>query len=199
MKLDCLSAKYEGGGAGSISTGEGDPLGGVSYGTYQLSTAKGTVSAFVDWLQQRYDFGQDYGNLLAKNPPGSREFSADWLLLAQIDEQGFGNLQTEFVTPKYFDSACDEAWRRGIDCSALPDALKCVLFSNAIQHGAYWAGTLLAESYDADPAEWIRRVYNTKLSDPSWSEGSPDLRPGLFERWENEMADALYILGGGTC
>lgn len=28
MKLDCLSAKYEGGGPGTISTGEGDSGGG---------------------------------------------------------------------------------------------------------------------------------------------------------------------------
>ena len=196
MRLDVLSAKYEGGGPATISTGAGD-CGGVSMGTYQLSTSAGSVANFVLWLQQRSDFGRDYGNLLAKNPPGSMEFSADWLSLAETDVVGFGNLQTEFVTPRYYDAAVDEVWRRGVP-TELPDALKCVIFSNAIQHGPYNAGELVADSYDADPAVWITKIYDTKINDPDWSSGAPSLRPGLFARWENEKQDALTLLAGGT-
>ena len=51
MRIGILSEKYEGGGPATVSTGEGDPLGGVSYGTYQLATNTGSAAAFVEWLQ----------------------------------------------------------------------------------------------------------------------------------------------------
>ena len=193
MRLGTLSEKYEGGGPGTVSTGDGDS-GGVSYGTYQLATNTGSAAAFVEWLQERSDYGKGYGDLLAQAEPGGLEFSRYWTYLADTDPEGFAALQDEFVKPRYYDAACEVAKQRGVDTDSMPEALKCVLFSNAIQHGAYWAGVLLADSYSADPAQWIRNVYNTKLTDPSWSDGAPSLRPGLFSRWENERDDAIALL-----
>lgn len=196
VRIGALSEKYEGGGPSTISTGTGDS-GGVSYGTYQLATNTGSAAAFVAWLQERGDFGRDYGNLLAKNEPGSLAFSADWLSLADTDPQGFGELQDEYVTPHYYGAAASVAEERGIDTGSLPEALQQVLFANAIQHGPQNAGELLAESYDPDPEIWIRKIYETKLTDPSWSSGAPALRPGLFSRWANEREDAIRVLHGG--
>lgn len=197
MRLGILSEKYEGGGPATISTGKGDS-GGVSYGTYQLATNTGSVANFVAWLVMRSDFGRDYGIALSHYQPGSREFSAEWLALAETDPDGFGGLQDEFVTPRYYDAAASVAQERGIDTDTMPDALKAVLFSNAIQHGPQNAGELLADCYDPDPAEWIRKIYDTKINDPDWSSGAPDLRPGLFARWESEKQDAIILLNGGT-
>ena len=196
MRLGILSEKYEGGGAGTISTGEGD-AGGVSYGTFQLATNTGSAASFVAWLQERSDFGKGYGDMLSKCEPGSLEFSHLWLWLADTDPEGFAALQDEYVKPKYYDAACEVAGKRGVDTEGMPDALKCVLFSNAIQHGAYWAGVLLADAFSTDPARWIRNIYNTKLTDMTWSDGAPSLRPGLFERWENEKQEALAMLAEG--
>ena len=193
MDIGYLSEKYEGEGPATISSGEGDS-GGISYGSYQLATNEGTVANFVSWLQARTDCYKGYGDLLAKNPPGSREFSADWLSLANTDEQGFGQMQTEFVMPQYYDPACKVAKENGVDMDAAPDALKCVLFSNAIQHGPRNAGELIAESYSNDPIEWITKVYDTKINDPDWSSGAPSLRRGLFNRWEHEKQDAIALL-----
>ena len=193
MRLGTLSEKYEGGGAGTVSTGEGDS-GGISYGTYQLATNTGSVASFVAWLQARSDFGKGYGDILANSEPGSLDFSNLWIWLADTDPEGFAALQDEYVKPRYYDAACEVAQKRGVDTEGMPDALKCVLFSNAIQHGPYWAGILLADSYNGDPAQWIRNVYNTKLTDPSWSDGAPSLRPGLFSRWESEREDAIALL-----
>ena len=195
MRLGILSEKYEGGGPATISTGEGDS-GGVSYGTYQLATNTGSVANFVAWLVLRSDFGRDYGIALSHYQPGSREFSAEWLALAETDPDGFGRLQDEFVTPHYYDAAAAVTQERGIDTDNMPDALKCVLFANAIQHGPSNAGELLADSYDDDPVEWIRRIYDAKINDPDWSSGAPDLRSGLFARWENEKQDAIALLNG---
>lgn len=196
MRLGILSEKYEGGGCGTISTGEGDS-GGISYGTYQLASATGSVTEFVDWLLDRADFGAGYGALLDRFEPGTLEFSTQWTWLADTDPDGFAKLQDEYIAPRYFGAACEEAQGRGVDTETMPDALKCVLFSNAVQHGAYYAGELLAESFCDDPTEWICRIYDTKITDPSWSSGAPSLRPGLFARWESEKQDALILLAGG--
>lgn len=51
---------------------------------------------FVAWLVMRSDFGRDYGIVLSHYQPGSREFSAEWLALAETDPDGFGRLQDEF-------------------------------------------------------------------------------------------------------
>lgn len=193
MNIGILSSKYEGGGIATISTGDGDS-GGISYGSYQLATNTGSVASFVSWLQSRTDYGKNYGDMLARNAPGSLEFSADWLFLANNDPEGFAALETEYILPSYYYPACDVAKEYDVDTDNMPFALQCVLFSNAIQHGNYWGGRLIAESYNPDPAIWIANVYNTKLTDISWSNGAPTLRPGLFARWESERDDAIALL-----
>ena len=112
MRIGTLSEKYEGGGAGTISTGEGD-AGGVSYGTYQLATNTGSAAAFVEWLEERSDYGKGYGEFLAKDEPGSLEFSSQWTYLADTDPEGFAALQDEYVKPSYYDAACEVAEKRG--------------------------------------------------------------------------------------
>ena len=195
MRIGILSEKYEGGGVATVSTGDGDS-GGVSYGQFQLATNTGSVAAFIEYLLGRDDYGRDYGNALNKFDPGTVEFSAEWLALAETDPEGFAALNEDYVRPRYFDAAVVEM-QKVLDCE-LPDVLQAVLFSNAIQHGPYWAGRLVAESWDADPAQWIRNIYDTKITDMSWSSGAPSLRAGLFARWENEKQDALTLLAGGA-
>ena len=194
MRIGILSEKYEGGGPATISTGEGDS-GGVSYGTYQMATNTGSVRAFIDWLLNRGGVAAGYGAMLDQYEPGTLEFSNQWLWLANNCDD-WGDLQDQYVKPRYYDAALTTAIDEGLTAD-LPDALQAVLFSNAIQHGPYWAGRLLAESYDPVPATWICNIYDTKLSDMSWSSGAPTLRPGLFNRWENEKQDALTLLAGG--
>jgi hypothetical protein len=193
MRIGILSEKYEGGGPATVSTGYGDS-GGVSYGTYQLATNTGSAAAFVEWLQTQPD-GLNAGAMLAQFEPGSDEFSEQWRWLADNRDE-LADLQDRYVKPRYYYAAVEHAKDEGLTAD-IPDALQCVLFSNAIQHGPYWAGRLLAESYDPDPATWITNIYDTKLSDLSWSSGAPTLRPGLFNRWENEKLDALMLLSGG--
>lgn len=198
MNIGCLAAKYESNGdVGSVSTGDND-AGGISYGRWQLATNTGSAAAFVNWLQERSDYGKSYGGMLAQFEPGSLEFSNLWTWIADTDSEGFAALQDEYVKPRYYDAACEVAQNRGVDTDSMPEALKCVLFSNAIQHGAYWAGVLLADSFSSDPVRWIRNVYDTKLTDMSWSDGAPSLRPGLFVRWESEKQDAIALLTEGT-
>ena len=194
MRRGILSEKYEGSGPATISTGDGDS-GGISYGTYQLATNTGSVHQFVKWLQHRNDRGSSFGAMLSRSEPGSLEFSNQWLWLAENDP-AFGDMQEQYVIPRYYETAAKTAREMGIDTENLPFALHAVLFSNAIQHGPVTAGELLAESYDDDPAQWIRNIYDTKINDPDWSSGAPALRPGLYARWESEKQDALKLLNG---
>ena len=190
MRIGILSEKYEGGGPATVSTGEGDS-GGVSYGTYQLTT--GNVGAFVDWLLGQGGIAASYAAMLAQYPPGCLEFSNQWIWIAN-NWPDFGDLQDEYVRPRYYDAAAIVAGAFGIDTENLPFALQAVLFANAIQHGPENAGELLYLAYDPDPATWIAQVYDTKINDPDWSSGAPTLRPGLFARWESEKQDAIKLL-----
>jgi hypothetical protein len=47
-------------------------------------------------------------------------------------------------------------------------------------------------------ADIIKSIYEVKLTNMSWSSGSPQLRPGLFARWKNEREDALDLLNKQT-
>lgn len=81
-----------------------------------------------------------------------------------------------------------------------------MLFSNCVQHGSYYGAEVFGDAaklVNSDLQEMadyhiIYNIYEVKLTDMSWSSGSPDLRPGLFNRWQNERADALNLLEGGV-
>src|SRR5947207_15260265 len=78
--LGKLSEKYESGARGpaTVSTGVGDP-GGVSYGTYQLSSKVGRADAFV----KKY-YPTEFEGLKA----GTDDFTKKWKSLAASDPGG---------------------------------------------------------------------------------------------------------------
>src|ERR1051325_3158304 len=84
--LGKLSERYETGGrgAGTVSTGAGD-AGGVSYGSYQMTSKPngGTVGRFVS----QADF--PFRGKFAKLAPGGAEFSAPWKQLAASKPEEF--------------------------------------------------------------------------------------------------------------
>ena len=69
-EVGSLSAQYESGtrGPGTVSTGNGD-IGGVSYGSYQLSTAAGRPAEFLA------NEGAAWSAEFAGQQPGTRAFS----------------------------------------------------------------------------------------------------------------------------
>src|SRR5213080_3043905 len=88
-KLGALSEKYESGGRGpeTVSTGKGD-LGGVSYGTYQLSSKFGRADAFV----KKY-YPDQFQGLKAGTP----EFTAKWKDVAKQDAKTFHAHEHEYI------------------------------------------------------------------------------------------------------
>jgi len=204
--LGWLSEQAESGGdPSSISSGNGD-AGGISYGKYQFSSNMGIVQNFVEWLQQHLAPYGEYGRQLAQYEVNSDEFKAKWRELAEADHDGFSALQDEFSEPKYFDSGATNLWEKYcFDIHQRSFALRSVLFSNCIQHGAYYGAEVFQDGAnlvgqdlnDMTDAEIIQNIYEVKLTDMSWSSGAPDQRPGLFDRWGRERTIALGMLESG--
>ncbi|KYZ76872.1 hypothetical protein AXX12_18380 [Anaerosporomusa subterranea] len=200
MKLGDLSAKYESNGdPGAISSGEGD-AGGVSYGAYQFAANAGVPGQFVAWLKQ---IGYLYADELAEaGVPGCDEFSDAWLRAAARDPDGFLAAQHEFVRQSYYEPAREQALAAGINIDGCSFALQNVVWSAAVQYGAYYVKELFEDAAtqlgvtsaaDADDAALIQAIYDVRASD-EWTTGSPELRPGLIARFEAECRDALAAL-----
>lgn len=213
--LGYLSIKGEVGDSAdpaTVSQNDGDS-GGWSYGLYQLASKKGSVQAFLDWLQQQPEPWANYGRVLAASgdPTCDESFVEQWKSIGTIDPVYFGLLQTAYTKGIYYDAAAQfliDNYDFNIENRSF--ALKQVLFSNAVQHGpeigaqAFYEG---AEHYGADlndmpDHEIIWHLYEVKIEDPAWTSGAPEYRGsvesglGLYGRWDRERAEAIEMLGG---
>ena len=203
MTLGSLSAKYESNGnPGTVSTGYGD-AGGVSYGTYQLSSAMGAAQSFVNWLLNQ---GHYCGTILSKWRPGAREFSADWRFCA-ANYPEFGDLQHDYIKYAYYDPAVAKLRRAYFNIEKHHEVMRDVIWSRAVQYGTGYIVEMFEDackslgypnlSYVDAPnfdAEMIKAIYLNVCKTPEWTSGSPSLRSGLYARFENECADALARL-----
>jgi murein DD-endopeptidase MepM/ murein hydrolase activator NlpD len=207
VRFDILSAPYESSGdAGCVSDGAGD-LGGVSYGLYQLASGvSGKVESFVDFcVEKNYALAS---TLKAAYPPGSDPFTAAWKQVAATDYDGFAEIQYQYAYSAHFVPAVDACASIGVDLNKHSDALKCVVWSVAIQYPAH-VTTAFEEAasamgqplsalddikYDGD---LIQTIYFLRGSD-SWisSSLSADVRAGVKNRMVNECQDALALLSG---
>lgn len=203
-QLGELSAKYEScGDPAAVSYSAGD-AGGVSYGLYQFATNYGVPQAFVEWLQAQPEPWANYGRVLASSgQPGEIGFSHCWRDIGETDPGGFGQLQHDYVKEVYYDCAAQMLRDQlGFEIEARSETLKQVLWSRAVQYSAHWmpelfqnAADMAAQSLDdIDDEELIANIYEVNLTDPSWTNGSPSLRPGLFNRFRNEREEALAML-----
>jgi len=130
-RLGLLSEQYESGGrgCGTVSSGKGDP-GGVSYGLYQLASRTGTAAAFVRGEGQRW-----VSDLAGE--PGTAAFSAGWVRVAARDPLAFAEAQHAFIARTHYQpvvAAVKQATGHDLDHRA--DALRDVVWSTAVQHGA---------------------------------------------------------------
>jgi hypothetical protein len=123
--LGQTSAGYESGaaGAGAISTGKGDH-GGVSYGSYQFSSAAGTLQEYLD----QSSYGAQFHGLTPITPA----FDAKWRELARTDP-GFGQDQHDFVGRSHYTAQAANLQARGIDLSDRGMAVQDALWSTAVQ------------------------------------------------------------------
>ncbi|MET0550317.1 MAG: peptidoglycan-binding domain-containing protein [Xanthomonas sp.] len=136
-ELGQTSKHYETGGRGAstVSSGVDDP-GGVSYGSYQMTSQVttregkvingGTVAAFVRDSKYTDDF--------AGLKPGSAEFSAKWKELARTDSS-FAQEQHDYIKRTHYDKLVDRLSDKGMDLSGRGPAVQDALWSTAVQYG----------------------------------------------------------------
>ena len=192
-ELGILSKKYEApGGVGTVSTGVGDP-GGVSYGSWQLSTNAGTLGAY---LKDTPEYAKFFGNAR----PGTPEFTQRWKEIAKADPKGFEKSQHDFLYKKNFKGVLDYATSKGMDTSS--KTIQNVLWSQAIQHGLKGNKTIINDALkDVDPKnneEVIKAIYQSRSNYVGSLRMDGRTKASCLKRYKNEGADALAMLQSDT-
>lgn len=199
--LGKLSAKYESGGraSGTVSTGKGDP-GGVSYGSYQLSSKVGTAQRFTDLYYADWFYG---------TKPGSAEFTKQWIRLAAERQSELAAYEHLFIADTHYQPFADRLKNDlGLDLEQHSNALRDVAWSVGVQHGAgnkIFSRALqpvidehrLNELNDKAIIELVYaergRVDDFGVS-VYFSKSSPQVQKSVLKRFENEKQDALREL-----
>ena len=198
-KLGELSAKYESNGEpGTISTGIGD-IGGKSYGAWQLASNMGSVDKFLNFLKTNNAY---YYNELsaAKQADGNTfgtNFDNTWRNIAKNDRNGFLELQRQYIKITYYDvSAASLLKNYNFNIEEHSWALKNVLWSTAVQHGANGAVNIFKTvGLDKNDRDLIIAIYDERSKvDKYFYSSSKEVQAAVKKRFENEKNDALKML-----
>lgn len=201
--LGQTSARYEGHGSGTISSGKGD-YGGVSYGMYQFSTSPdgGSLKYYLRTSAYRDQF-----NGLAPKTPA---FDAKWKALAK-DDPGFAQDQHDMMKRSHYDPALAGLKVHGVDLSTRGPAVQDALWSTSVQFGPgnFNKGTGAQGIFEKGMQEKFGQSYElSKLSDKGIVEAvqeykikhneqlfrsSPKLWHALAERARHEGSDLLKL------
>ena len=208
-KLGQLSEKYETGGRGAstVSGGVGDP-GGVSYGSYQMTSKPngGTVARFVS--EPNFPWRDEFTNLT----PGESSFTTKWKEIANSHTQAFQDTQHDYIKQTHFDPLVKKINNDdGLDVTTRSHALQDVVWSTSVQHGkntsvVHRALETLRSGGALDVAD---PKFDSKLITAIYAErgrkdaegnlvyfrrSSPAVQKGVAKRFVNEEADALKML-----
>ena len=182
-QLGDLSQYYETGNSadpGYISTVDGDS-GGTSYGIYMFASNAGTPLAYIEWLRNTYAVGEVYRtigdalyNAYAYNSAGQyypgygSNFNATWRSVAATYPAQFLQSQKDFWKDNYYATVLAnlKASYPAFDVNDYSIALKNVLWSRSVQHGASGATTVVNNAFAAlggfklqDEATLIHAIY----------------------------------------
>ncbi len=201
-----LSARFESGADGIEAIGH-DRVGGTSYGKYQLSSKAGTMDRFIAYLR-----GQEPGwasRLRAAGPAdtGSCEgrMPRVWRQIAAENPERFEALQHEFVRNEHYLPARDKIMEStGVDIESGPPALREVLWSTSVQHGASGAARIfnrvIAEVLDTGAAGASdRRIIDKVYADrqKQFASSTDRVRASVRNRLREERNLALAMLDSG--
>lgn len=217
-EIGSLSAQYEtsGRGPGTVSTGRGD-RGGVSYGSYQLSTTAGRPQDFLA------NEGATWAAQFAGQQPGTPAFSQTWRDIAAREPDAFQQAQHDYIERTHYDPQAARVETRttvtaadgtvttpGVDLNQHSRALQNVGWSSAVQHGpeSNIVANAVRDVRAAGIQEWdagfdravINAVYdergrrdrNGELA--HFSSSSAQVQAGVAARFAAERADALAAL-----
>lgn len=141
LPTGALSASEEtsGRGPGTVSTGVNDP-GGISYGSYQLSSNRGQVQAFLQSNE-----GTRWSRQLQGAAPGTAEFRRRWQQIAAREPEAFHNAQHDYIGRTHYTPAVTAVRETtGVDLDSMPEAVRDSAWSASVQHGS--AATVLTRA-----------------------------------------------------
>ncbi|SET41334.1 Predicted chitinase [Nitrosomonas marina] len=177
-------------GAGAISTGDGD-FGGPSYGTYQLSSNRGTLQGFLGSTE----YGQQFSDL----KPGTDAFNKKWREIAENDPD-FGKAQHNFIRETHFDPQMEKLASSGIDLSERGKAVQDAVFSTAVQFGGNTSviqksleGRNVDKMSDADIITAVQD-FKIKNNDPLFKSSSRKTRKSTLNRAKREKGMLLDLV-----
>ncbi len=208
-----LSAKHEsspGGDPGRISTGRNDP-GGVSYGSYQLSSRAKRVDAFLA-SPEALPWAAQFRNLR----PATPAFNDHWRAAAAGNPAAFHAAQKAFVgRENYKLTVKSVAHATGYELHNASNAVRQVAWSVAVQHGG--ARFILGDavrntdlSFRRDDQRYQRALINniydrriqyvTVLRDRAIAQSHPGtartFNNDITGRYPQERVEALQIFDG---
>jgi hypothetical protein len=187
--LGSLSAKYESSGnAGVIARTRGD-IGGASYGKYQLTTQSGHATAFA----------RSYGGSLAGKKAGTSAFDKAWKAEYAKNPKAFEQAQHKYIEAKHYKPALASAQKAtGINFSGYPKAVKDMIWSIGVQHGAGGTANVFRNAgiRSGDSASTIiKKVYAERMKvNKYFSSSSQSVKNSVLSRFKRELQDALRML-----
>ena len=185
-ELGSLSQKFESGtsGAGTVSSGRGDP-GGVSYGTFQLSSKAGTAASFMKFMTK-----QGQGERFKGLKPGTPAFSKAWKEEAAANPN-FENLQKEYIKKTHFDPVRKHATSEGVPDN---EAVNQVLWSIGVQHGGAKGIVSRAKIKPSDDTSTvINKLYDSRIKYVKGLKMAASTKQSLLNRYTQERKDALAL------
>jgi hypothetical protein len=197
-----LSARFESGdnGVGVIGYDEG---GGTSYGLYQISSRAGTMTSFLDYLEEQAPQWAAKLRSAGRANTGSTggAMPKEWKKIAAEDPERFAQLQHDFIEETHYLPALEEIQRRtGLDVEKQSRALQEVLWSTAVQHGARGATNIFCRAVEhgevkgqsATEQKMISSVYDSRAKYAGSL--SSDTRSAVWRRFQEEKSLALAML-----
>jgi hypothetical protein len=197
--LGSTSVQYETGGRGvaTISSGNGDK-GGASYGAYQLSSATGTLSNYLN--SSKYG---GYGQYFIGLAPGTAAFNTKWTKLAQND-LNFSLSQHAFIQDTHYSILLSKLMANGIDMSNRGVAVQDMLWSTSVQFGGntslvinaiqskYGVRADVALLSDSNIIECIQD-YKIQNNDSLFKSSSDSVKYGTLKRAISEKNSLLNL------
>lgn len=166
-----------------------DQTGGYSYGTYQL--AHDNAKRFVEQSPYANQFKG-----LAFNSP---QFRNRWAQVAQRDPNGFAQAQKAYIAKTHYEPQLQKIQQEtGLQIARLSPAMKDVIWSTAVQHGAnspIVVNALKTLGKGATEAQVIDKIYGLRWSGgQQFRSSTPQTRQAVKNRFLQERQLALSKL-----
>lgn len=191
-KIGTTSEKFETGGRGpgTISTGRGDH-GGVSYGSYQLSSSMGRVQGYISQSKYKTEFDGLVVN--------SELFKNKWKEIAGREAEEFKENQHEFIRATHYKVQVEKLHNNDIKFDHKRAAIHDMIWSTSVQFGPE-TKVIINALRECDVASMtddqiVEKVQQYKYDNTErLFSSSPDWWPDLRSRAEKEKKDLLKLV-----